>query len=81
MRQEDVVVLRQETRRRGRVGIWQQPVRHVEELAASLVAERAQPRPKPFEDLPESAQTRPGPRIRDRRGAERAQVAEDQPVG
>src|SRR5207247_1786963 len=40
-----------------------------------------QPRPKPFEDLTEAAQTRPGPRIRDRRGAERAQIAEDQPVG
>src|SRR5439155_1442889 len=51
VREEDVVVLRQEAWRRGRVRIGQQAVAHVEELAALFVAERAQPRPKPLEDL------------------------------
>src|SRR5215211_7349830 len=45
---EDVVELGQEAWRRGRAGIGQRGVGQVEELAAGLVAEGAQPRAQPL---------------------------------
>ena len=76
MRQQRVVVVRQEPDRRRQVGLGQEPVRDVEQLAAGLVAERVQPRPEPLEHRPHPRQAGPRRDVRHRRGTERREVAQ-----
>ena len=77
----DVVVRRQEAGWGRRVRIGQQPIRHVEQLLAVLVAERAQLRPQCLDVRLELRQPRPCLDVHHARRPERAQVAQDQVGG
>ncbi len=81
VRDEDVVELGQEPRRRRRVRIGQRAVRHVEELAAALVAERAELGSQPIEDLPDAGEAGPRPHVGRGGGTERREVAQHEVVG
>ena len=80
MREEDVVVLGQEARRRGRLRVWSGRVGEVEQLTASLVAERDQARPQTLDDLAQPCEARPRGDVGDGRGPEGAEVAQDHVV-
>jgi hypothetical protein len=75
--QQDVVVLGQEADRGGDVRIREWRTRDVEQLAAAVVAERAESRTEPFEDLAHAGQPRPRPNVRGRGRSERREVPHD----
>ena len=74
--EQQVVVLGQEAGRRGRLGVGPGRIGQVEQLAALLVGERAQPRSQPVDHLAHAGEARPRPDVGDRGGAERGEVAE-----
>ena len=75
--EQNVVVLGQEARRRGGVGIWPRRVGQVEELLSVLVAEDAQARAQPLDHLAQPGEAAPGLRVLDAGGAVRPEVADD----
>ena len=80
MAEQDVVVLRQEARRRRGIGVGAGRIGNVEELATTLVAERLEPGPQPLHDLAQTSQTRPRLDVHHRCRPEGAQIADDQLV-
>ncbi len=80
VRQEDVVVLREETDRRREVGVGERAVLDVEELAAGVVAEGPQSGPQALHDLAQAGEPRPGPDVRGARRSEGPQVAQDEGI-
>jgi hypothetical protein len=74
MGKKRVVVLGQESRWRGGVGIGPRRLGQVEELTPTLVPEHRQSRPKPLNDLGQPAQARPGPDVCRARRTEGRQV-------
>src|SRR6185437_16854668 len=81
MAEQDVVVDRQETRWRRDLGARQQPMRDVEQLRATLGAERSESRSQPLHRLAQAGQAGPGLDVRDASRPERLEVALDHPVG
>src|SRR4051794_41173998 len=78
VREQHVVELGQEARRRGSVGRRTGGVGEVEELRAVLVFERDQAPPETVEDLGEAGEPAPDLGVLDGGGAERGEVADDQ---
>ena len=80
VREQEVVVLGEESRSGPDVRVGTGRVGQVEQLASALVAERSQTRAQSLEDVPQPGEPRPGRGVGDRRRAERAQVAQNDVV-
>ena len=76
MREQHVVVLGQEPRRRGDVRVRAGRPGKIEQLPSVLVAERLEARPEPLHDLAHPGQPAPGRHVGDARRAEGGEVAE-----
>ena len=81
MRQEDVVVRRQEPDRGRHVRVHKQPVLHVEQFPARLVAEDPKAGTQALDDLAQAGQPRPDPHVGHGRRPERSEVPQDHLVG
>ncbi len=81
VRQDRVVALGQEARRRRREGSGSGPPGTSKQLATVLVAEAAQLRAQAIDRAAEAAHPRPRAHVVDARGAERGEVAQQQLVG
>src|SRR5919112_4158708 len=81
VREQRVVEGRKEARRGRGVGVRKRCARYVEQLASVLVAKGYEPWPETLEDLPQTAQTRPRPRVGDGGRAEGLEVAQKYLLG
>ena len=80
VREQRVVVDREEARRRGGVRVGQRRAREVEQLAPAIVAERAQLRAQAVDRRGQAGQPRPRAQVGGRRRAEGREVAPEQVV-
>lgn len=78
MRQQQIVEVVEETRRRRRICIWAGRIRQVEQFFALLATERHQLRSQHVDNFAQAGQAGPALHIRDRGGPERGEVTPHQ---